>query len=171
MVQDHGFLGVSFASPLKAVCEKALGVEPGWLSDRLRKDVKCLGLPGKEFRPRDVLIQVGTNVIRALSPDVWIQHAQLNVISALVERGSAHGVVITDCRFRNELAFADGMFRQFIFEAYSLPVVPFVVRIVRPDQAPISDMQEYIPPQITVNNCGTLNDLEDMAHALYIQTL
>lgn len=106
LVERHGFAKLSFGTAIKDVCAALFGWDRGLLegvtpeSRAWRETVDewwaaRLGMPG--LTPRKALQVVGTDVVRgAFHDDMWV---------AALERTLRHHprVVITDCRFPNEV--------------------------------------------------------------------
>lgn len=107
LIQEHGYIKLSFAGAVKDACSAIFGwdramlegdtkesrawreVEDSWWSARL-------GMPG--FSPRKALQMLGTDIMRNhFHEDIWIA-----VIENKLRMYSK--VVITDCRFPNEIA-------------------------------------------------------------------
>lgn len=91
----RAFVEVSLAAPLKRFCGEVFGFSREQLygpsSERNAID------PRYGISPRQALQTLGTEWGRALWPDVWIARA-------LRDARQYPAVVISDCRFRNELA-------------------------------------------------------------------
>lgn len=106
-LRKHGFHKDSYASSLKDICSIIFGwerslvegdtdfsrmwreqVDPWW-SDRLNID---------DFTPRKALQLVGTNSLRmGLAQDIWVASLERRL------QQTSTDIVITDCRFPNEL--------------------------------------------------------------------
>lgn len=132
LVENHGFTRVAFADAIK---RKAL--EYGWDGQ-------------KDTQGRALLQNLGS-AIRAYNPDFWLQIAMEQVMQY-------DCVVITDCRFANEV------------EAIKTNG-GIVVRVERPGVGPANDhMSEHeLGPancNIKIDNNGTLEDLAKAAEWL-----
>lgn len=108
LVEHHGFVKMSFAAALK----DALAAIFGWDRAMLEGDTEAsrawreevdewwsseLNMPG--FSPRMAMQLVGTNLFRdRFHPGIWL----LSEKRALISLGEKN-VVITDCRFPNEM--------------------------------------------------------------------
>jgi hypothetical protein len=108
----HGFKRMSFASALK----EAVSVIFGWEYELLEGSTKTsrewreevdtwwadrLGIP--DLTPRWVLQQWGTDVARKhFHNDIWVANVENRL------RGIKDNIVITDCRFPNEIAAIKG---------------------------------------------------------------
>jgi len=106
--QKYGFEHVSFADTLK----QAVSAVFGWPMDMLEGKTKesrewreqidswwsqRLGMP--ELSPRWVLQQWGTNLCRRnFHPDIWVASLEKHLTN------TDHNIVISDCRFVNEIA-------------------------------------------------------------------
>ena len=108
LVTQHGFKRVSFADSLKSAVSKIFGWEKNMLngttksSRQWREEVDewwstRLGIPN--LTPRMVLQQFGTDVCRNhFHQDIWIASVENKLLK------TTDNVVITDCRFPNEVA-------------------------------------------------------------------
>ncbi len=106
LVNNHGFRRVSYASTLKDAVAVIFGWDREMLegktsSARAEREVKDewwsrkLGMP---ITPRFVLQHIGTDVLRRhFHDDIWIASVERRISS------SKDDVVITDCRFWNEM--------------------------------------------------------------------
>lgn len=105
LVDRHGFLPLSFAGPLKAMCFSLLtssGMSEGQahsiLSDRELKEAPLKVLNGRS--PRFAMQMLGTEWGRGLfGEDLWV-NIGITKAKSLMERG--HSVVFDDLRFPNE---------------------------------------------------------------------
>lgn len=131
LVNNHSFCKISFADPIKRSCRDwwDFSYEQLWGSSEKRNepDLRYLTEIWNDdediyLSPRMALIEIGTAIGRKLDPDVWIRYAlkTARVIlqspamvdyypdQGLKRRTSPRekpivGVVISDCRFNNEL--------------------------------------------------------------------
>lgn len=108
LVAEHGFKAVSFASALKDACSVIFH----WPRELLEGDTAesrawrdqvdqwwsdNLGIPN--FTPRFALQNIGTDVLRKyFHPDIWVLS-----VSRVLETAQQSNIVVTDCRFFNEL--------------------------------------------------------------------
>ncbi len=107
LCEKYGYVRLSFAGVLKDVCATLFGwdrtmLEGGTISAREQREVvdewwsSRLGIPG--FTPRWALQYLGTDVFRNyFHNDIWIAALERRLIFN-------PNVVITDCRFPNEIA-------------------------------------------------------------------
>lgn len=106
ILSDYGFIGDSFARPLK----DAVAIMFGWprellegdteLSRRWREEPDAFWSEsfGRSFSPRDALQLMGTEAGRQVfHQDVWV--------ISLLNRARGKDVVITDVRFQNEIKY------------------------------------------------------------------
>lgn len=112
LVVEHGFHRFSFASAVKDVCSSVFGwdrvmmegVDPESRKWRETVDVwwaDKLGIP--EFTPRYAMQHIGTDVFRNNFNDrVWIHSLERKIIDSGHDK-----VVITDCRFPNEIGLVE----------------------------------------------------------------
>jgi len=100
LVQNHGFVKLSFAEPLKRVCRELYCLSEEQLHERGLKETtdERWGMS-----PREIMQVVGTDVVRRqLGDDFWVRHLDAR-IRALAP-GTAR-VVISDVRFEIEADF------------------------------------------------------------------
>jgi hypothetical protein len=104
LIQNHGYTKLSFAARVKDVAAVAFG----WPRDMLEGDTQASRVwreevdPFWQITPRLALQKIGTEMFRAnICDDFWIRIVEQNV-QQLKEQG-VKGVVITDCRFENEI--------------------------------------------------------------------
>ena len=107
LCEKHGFVRLSFAGVLKDVCAALFGwdremLEGRTAAARAQREVvdewwaARLGMPG--FTPRLALQMIGTDVMRNHFHDgIWVAAVERRLM--MLPR-----VVITDCRFPNEIA-------------------------------------------------------------------
>lgn len=186
LVRDHGFTKMAFADQLKLVVEildPILGfhqeqccdcdeceqeIEEVRLSTLLaygmtQEEIKRDFMYGPELRR--VWQYVGTDIVRAIDEDYWVNRS----FEALKET-TAERIVFTDVRFENE---ADAIFSMREWAANHPPEtieenthLTSVWRIARPDQHPdtvhVSEqMIGLLDEEVTILNDGTLAELEE----------
>lgn len=117
LVQNHGYKPIAFADCLKDAVASIFcwprdlleGETPE--SRKWREEVdewwaKRLDIP--HFTPRFALQNFGTNVMRKqFSRDIWIMNVERRLLNML-NQGETK-VVLTDCRFPNEIRLARGL--------------------------------------------------------------
>lgn len=92
LVQEHHFIKLSFAGPLKAMLATVGLPEP---TDRAAKE---LPVEGFNFTWRDAAQKLGTEWGRSLDPDIWIK-----IMERAIQRFSDDvEIVFADVRFDNE---------------------------------------------------------------------
>lgn len=112
LIEKYGFQKLSFAGALKEI----VSVMFGWPRDKLegltpedriwRNNVdpwwsEILEMP--QLTPRYVLQQFGTDLFRNhFHPDIWIKIVE-NKLKQLTNTNTNLNIVITDCRFENEI--------------------------------------------------------------------
>lgn len=146
LAAKHGFLELSFATPLKQVCNLLFGFSDEQLEDHELKEAVD---PRWGFSPRYAMQRLGTNAIREnFGKDFWIKR--------LAHQLPAQGnVVITDVRFDNEA--------EFVRSNHG-----YVVKIARSGLAQDDHLSESgIDPSLV--SCTVLNDssVEDLAQRVY----
>lgn len=149
LVKNHGFVRLSYASPIKKMILALLvqaGVGPVTareMVDGKLKEVPCDVLGGKT--PRYAMQTLGTEWGRNLvASDLW-RSILLNRMNVELERG--HRVVIDDVRFENEA--------KFLMEYGS---VFRIVRFADQKMTHISEDQSFEVNEV-INNNGSLQDL------------
>lgn len=107
LIRHHGFVKVAFADSLKDACSAIFGWDRRMLdgvtpaSRQWRESVDTwwaerLNMP--HLTPRWVLQHMGTEVLRQhFNDDIWVASAERKIAD------SPKSVVITDCRFPNEI--------------------------------------------------------------------
>lgn len=97
LVVKHGYHTVAFARPLK----RGLQAMFGWDTRHTDGDLKELVDPQLGCTPRHAMQTLGTEWGRkCIADDLWIKLG-LSTAQELLSAG-VRGVVITDCRFKNE---------------------------------------------------------------------
>jgi hypothetical protein len=112
LIKEHGFIKMSFASKLKDI----IAIMFGWPRDKLegltkedrewREQVdywwsKTLKMP--QLTPRYVMQYFATDLFRnKFHPDIWVKIVE-NELNKLLEQGTNQNIVISDCRFENEI--------------------------------------------------------------------
>lgn len=99
--EEYGFAKIAFAEPMKTFCADLFdwGGEELYGPSELREIVD----PEWGFSPRKALQMLGTEWGRALNENMWVKIG-LNKAKQKIQDGYP-GVVITDCRFRNEIDY------------------------------------------------------------------
>ena len=112
LIKEHGFIKMSFASKLKDI----ISIMFGWPRDKLegltkedrewREQVdywwsKTLKMP--QLTPRYVMQYFATDLFRnKFHPDIWVKIVE-NELNNLLEQSNQANIVISDCRFENEI--------------------------------------------------------------------
>lgn len=125
LAQKWEYASIAFADPMKRFCKEIFNfsVEQLWgPSEERNKEDKRYPRGTGYLTPRHALQQLGTQWGRDCYPNVWVEYAIRTAQSILIdhcyytpERGAYHavypswpshrkGVVISDCRFPNEVA-------------------------------------------------------------------
>jgi len=142
---NHGFVRIRFAGPLKAMC-RSMG-----LTDREiegdGKEAPHMMLCGKT--PRYVMQTLGTEWGRELiGPDFWTGIWRESVMAA-IDQG-AKGIVAEDCRFPNEIEAVRSLGGE-------------VWQIIRPGAVKLAHISESasseIDPDFIIHNTGKVRDL------------
>lgn len=100
LYREYDFERIALADPIKEFASKIFGFTQDqlWGSSEFRDQVS----PRWNLTARRVLQVLGTDIVRNLHPEVWLQYAW-EKITALTSRGK--DVVVTDVRFPNEVEF------------------------------------------------------------------
>ena len=159
LVRDHGYHGFAFADALKDAVSTIFTWPRGLLEGdsnasrafRERVDPWWSHKLGYEVTPRLILQKMGTEACRhGIADNIWI--------AALEKR--IHGyedVVISDCRFPNEL--------DFVRSAGGV-----IVRVKRGEEPSLEEQMKmhisetawnYVVPDYVIDNDGTLQELKD----------
>ena len=102
---EAGFVRIGFAAHLRAVCCLIFGCPPDHFEGTM-KDAVC---PAWSITHRHMMQQVGTDVARAVHPDVWVRAWEWTVAVHNDAVASYWGgqlpsnIVADDCRFDNEV--------------------------------------------------------------------
>lgn len=100
LVKECGFAKISFADPLKIICQGLFN----WDHERLWGPSYKRNEPDPNWdglTARHALQTLGTEWGRAMHPDLWVRQGIKHAWTRL-ESGSCRGVVISDLRFLNE---------------------------------------------------------------------
>jgi hypothetical protein len=177
LCEGHGYVRLSFAGVLKDVCAALFGwdremLEGRTAAARLEREVvdewwsQRLGMPG--FTPRLALQLIGTDVMR--------QHFHDQIWVAALERRLmlSPKVVITDCRFPNEIAMIKAAGGQIIHVTRG-PVPAWVCAYMEEGFAPSGvHSSEYVWMRMkfdhVVKNDGLFADLVGAAEGILART-
>lgn len=105
LISRYGFVASSFAAPIHDMAQlmlEQIGLGDQWLRHRVFKERV---IPELGFSPRALMQTLGTEVGRALNPEVWVRHLEARLGL------NAHGapvhdrIVVSDVRFPNEAAW------------------------------------------------------------------
>lgn len=125
LVKNHGFKKVNFASALKDVLSAIFGwdrtmLEGVTVEDRIKRETvdewwsKHLGIPN--LTPRMMMIGIGTGLFRdKFHPDIWVKSVERKLCFE-------DNIVITDCRFKNEINMVKSYGCKLIFIERNKPV-------------------------------------------------
>lgn len=99
--QEHGFLRISFAEPLRAML-LAFGLSSDELGEGKEKPLIRFFGPDTKITPRHLMQTLGTEWGRNLvDREIWTKHLR-NQIEKVAKGGSGFDIVIDDVRFPNE---------------------------------------------------------------------
>lgn len=102
LVNDHGFIKLSFAAPIRAFVADITGFPLSAMEDGPEKELPLDWLDGQT--PRHLMQTVGTEWGRnMIDRDLWIKVVEQKIRQA--RREGATGVVVSDVRFDNEADF------------------------------------------------------------------
>jgi hypothetical protein len=104
LAERYGFVRAAFAQPLREMSEALLaycGIDHAYIYERHLKEAL---LPGLGFSVRQLQQRSGTEVVRALNPQAWIEALAMH--TGLADNAPVHDrIAITDVRFGNEAAW------------------------------------------------------------------
>lgn len=146
----EGALVTAFADPLREVCSTIFGLSARDMTDRDAKETKLERYPFES--PRQIMQKVGTDCVRAIYPDAWVE--------SLKHRVKGHStVLVPDVRFENEVAAIRELGGK-------------VVRIIRPsadhtDPHPSETLMDSLEVDMDVLNDGCLNLFKHRVLAAY----
>jgi len=99
LVENHGFVKLSFAKPLKDICRILFGFSDEQLYGSLKEEIDSYW----QMSPRTVFQYVGTDMFRKqFNEKFWIMCLKRKYM-AIIEANPNADVVISDVRFQNEL--------------------------------------------------------------------
>lgn len=171
----HSYKEFAFAGPLKQACASLFGIPESSFHSTTLKEIPD---PYWKVSPREIAQFVGTDLIRIhmgelvdCTNDFWIKRMQYTLYS-LESESVAHGeeakVIITDCRFLNEVQFILSSGGSIIY--LTRPSADGIVGISNhASEQFIKEFPEYYPEEGRVHyvtNDGSLDDLRIKAHAL-----
>lgn len=104
LIEEHDFIKMSFADPLKEGCAKMFGceIEEMYEGDREKPMYEF------DFSIRQLLQHIGTEGVRALDVDAWVKLFHRRMYYAALD-DNIKGVVVDDCRFQNEVDYIHDM--------------------------------------------------------------
>lgn len=165
----HGYEQFAFAGALKEVVGLAFGFSEDQLYGRRKEAVD----PRWGVSPRWCMQWLGTEVLRAKWPEIWIYHLRQEILDFLSINGQ-HLVVVTDVRFRDEAAAVKGMGGVLVRIQRSAGGTPAPTTPAPTMPAPLAAGATGIPGHISesdldgwegwdyvVNNNGSLQELAD----------
>jgi hypothetical protein len=97
LAEFHGYQPFAFADALKEIVQTAFNFSAAQMEGYMKE------IPDPRFHksPRWCLQHLGTDVFRAIWPDIWIYHLRRDLLDFLSLNG-ARPCVVTDVRFRDE---------------------------------------------------------------------
>lgn len=163
LLSNYGFVKMAFADPIKRAAAEWFD----WPEEALWGPSELRSVPDPRFgglTPRRALQFLGTEVGRALWPNVWVDLLLRRARRHLEEYPTFRGVVVSDVRFRNEVDLLRAAGAE-------------LVRVVRPGAglsgAAAAHQSEAemagIPDEdfdVVLRNDGTLEDLRARAAEL-----
>jgi hypothetical protein len=103
LTSKYGLHEFSYAQPLKRAVTAIFGIPYTDLFDQDAKARPC-SPPWQDYTPRRILQIVGTDLFRQhFDQDIWVKAMVANVYRLTISAGSPQPIVISDCRFPNEL--------------------------------------------------------------------
>ncbi len=156
LVNDHGFVKLSFAAPIRSFVADITGFPLAAMEDGPEKEQPLDWLDGQT--PRHLMQTVGTEWGRnMIDRDLWIKVVEQKIRQA--RRDGATGVVVSDVRFDNEADFI-GAWQHGV-----------VVKVERDSaiQVGAHSSENGVSPELVhlvVDNNGPLHSLRNWAAAL-----
>ena len=120
---NYGFVPLSFAGSLKTVCAELFNWDIKILeastpeTRRQRNELPPRTLCNREFNARTALQYIGTDLFRNnFGPDIWVDILKNKIEDLITENHnlSLPKIVITDCRFVNEIKMLESYDANFI---------------------------------------------------------
>lgn len=107
LCREYGFVQAAFADPLRSMVLQFLeeaGIDHAYVTERHLKEA---AIPGLGVSARALLQTLGTEVGRALHPDLWVRHLALRLgLDGQPASAPVHDrIVLSDVRFKNEAAW------------------------------------------------------------------
>lgn len=154
ILQEHGFVGLAFADPIRdmiAMLFASNGINSSWMHERHLKEQV---IPDLGVSYRHMAQTLGTEWGRSLQPDFWLRIAGAYMDSTQAATFDNLLFVISDVRFANEAAWVRAR-------------GGVVWRIERPGIAPVrahaSEAEiDQIEPDLTLHNTGSIDDLRKL---------
>jgi hypothetical protein len=98
----HAIYAEAFASPVKDIAASAFNIARELFdSPSIKNEV----LPNLNASPRELAQYVGTEMFRNLHPDFWVWKLSQRIQDPEVNYLGTDTIVISDCRFQNEIDF------------------------------------------------------------------
>jgi hypothetical protein len=151
----HGYEQLAFAGALKEVVGLAFGFSEEQLYGRRKEAVD----PRWGVSARWCMQWLGTEVLRAKWPDIWIHHLRQDILDFLSINGQ-HPIVVTDVRFRDEAEALKGMGAVLVRIRRSAGEPPAGATGI-PGHVSESDLDGWEGWDYVIQNNGTLQDLAD----------
>lgn len=179
LIQKHGFIKLAFASKVKDVAALVFSWDRKMLEGdtiasrtwREQVDEEWSERLGKTITPRLMLQKIGTESFRnVISEDIWIAVLEFE-IERLTKNDPNVNIVITDCRFPNEIDIIKKYNGKIIHIHRNLPYWFEVYKegtdVEETHKMHASDLRWIRNDfDITVDNNGTINDLGRTAGVL-----
>ena len=166
LVDELNYTKFSFAEPMRQSLVALLGIPMEYFTDRVLKEVV---LPQWGKSPREFMQLFGTEFLRTfIAEDFLIRRMEEEITKlqkAQVDNTKVLNIVITDCRFANEVKWVKESFSQtclFRIEAYErvLPVLKGNTAVHASENGGIArELYDAI-----INNNGTKADLATQIH-------
>lgn len=122
-VEKHGFIRLSFASSLKDIISVIFGWPRNKLEGLTKEDREWRNivdpwwaktLQMHQLTPRYVLQHFGTELFRnQFHPDIWVKIVE-NQINKIIQDNIKSNIVISDCRFENEIMMISRLYGKII---------------------------------------------------------
>ncbi len=107
LCEQYGFVQAAFADPIRSMVLQLLeeaGIDHAWATERRLKERP---IPGLGVSARALMQTLGTEVGRALHPDLWVRHLRMRLgLDGQPSSAPVHDrIVLSDVRFGNEAAW------------------------------------------------------------------
>lgn len=178
LIKNHGFVKHSFGAALKdavaaifgwdrEMLEGATNESRAWREQVDTRWAECLNMP--QLTPRYVLQYIGTDMFRRnFHTDIWIAAAEFRIKRELANN---RRVVLTDCRFPNEVAMVRALGGSVWHVEWSVKNPAWMGEFARASPDTLEECMQRVgahpsewqwlqtQPDVRIMNNGTLDEL------------